>query len=110
MCINANSQASASPVPFSARRRLRIVPILPVGDGPDRKSPVLIPKGSPVAFSVYTLHHRPDLYGMDAKCFRPERDSMRTCLSLRTRPLMTVDIYRLAVDREFGWEVRFSAI
>jgi cytochrome P450 len=34
---------------------------------------VLIPKGSPVAYSVYTLHRRPDLYGMDAECFRPER-------------------------------------
>ncbi|KAH0591652.1 hypothetical protein MHUMG1_10615 [Metarhizium humberi] len=47
--------------------------ILPMGGGADRKSPVLIPKGSPVAFSVYTLHRRPDLYGMDAECFRPER-------------------------------------
>jgi cytochrome P450 len=47
--------------------------ILPVGGGSDRKSPVLIPKGTPVAFSVYTLHRRSDLYGMDAECFRPER-------------------------------------
>jgi cytochrome P450 len=34
---------------------------------------VLIPKGTAVAFSLYTLHRRPDLYGMDAECFRPER-------------------------------------
>jgi cytochrome P450 len=47
--------------------------ILPVGGGSDRKSPVLIPKGTPVAFSVYALHRRSDLYGMDAECFRPER-------------------------------------
>ncbi|PLB46480.1 cytochrome P450 alkane hydroxylase [Aspergillus steynii IBT 23096] len=47
--------------------------ILPTGGGPDRKSPVLIPKGSAVAYSVYTLHRRPDLYGMDAEIFRPER-------------------------------------
>ncbi|KAL4929225.1 cytochrome P450 [Aspergillus undulatus] len=37
------------------------------------KAPVLIPKGTPVAYSVYTMHPRPDLYGMDAELFRPER-------------------------------------
>ena len=47
--------------------------VLPTGGGPDRKAPVLIPKGSAVAYSVYTLHRRPDLYGMDAEMFRPER-------------------------------------
>lgn len=44
-----------------------------MGGGPDRKSPVLVPKGSAVAFSVYSMHRRPDLYGMDAELFRPER-------------------------------------
>lgn len=47
--------------------------VLPTGGGPDRKSPVLIPAGSAVAYSVYTLHRRPDLYGLDAELFRPER-------------------------------------
>ncbi|KAI1419969.1 cytochrome P450 alkane hydroxylase [Xylaria sp. FL1777] len=47
--------------------------ILPTGGGPDRKSPVLIPKGTAVAYSVYTLHRRLDIYGMDAECFRSER-------------------------------------
>jgi cytochrome P450 len=47
--------------------------VLPTGGGPDRKSPVLIPKGSSVAFSVYCMHRRQDLYGMDAELFRPER-------------------------------------
>ena len=47
--------------------------VLPTGGGPDRKSPVLIPKGSAVAFSVYSMHRRSDLYGMDAEIFRPER-------------------------------------
>jgi cytochrome P450 len=47
--------------------------ILPVGGGPDRKSPVLIPKGTVLAYSVYTMHRRPDLYGFDAELFRPER-------------------------------------
>ncbi|TLD30129.1 cytochrome P450 alkane hydroxylase-like protein [Venturia nashicola] len=47
--------------------------ILPTGGGPDRKSPVFIPKGSAIAYSVYSLHRRADLYGMDAEIFRPER-------------------------------------
>lgn len=47
--------------------------IIPRGGGPDGTSPVVIPKGSNLAFSVYTMHRRPDLYGMDAECFRPER-------------------------------------
>lgn len=59
-------------VPVNTRTAIENT-ILPVGGGADRKSPVLIPKGSTVAFSVYTLHRRPDLYGMDAECFRPER-------------------------------------
>lgn len=46
---------------------------LPTGGGPDRTAPVMIPKGATVAYSVYALHRRPDLYGMDAELFRPER-------------------------------------
>jgi cytochrome P450 len=47
--------------------------VLPTGGGPDRQSPVLVPKGSAIAYSVYSMHRRPDLYGMDAEVFRPER-------------------------------------
>jgi hypothetical protein len=47
--------------------------VLPTGGGPDRNSPVLVPKGSAIAYSVYSMHRRPDLYGMDAELFRPER-------------------------------------
>jgi len=60
------------PVPVNSRTALRTT-VLPMGGGPDRKSPVLIPKGAAVAYSVYTMHRRPDLYGMDAEIFRPER-------------------------------------
>ena len=35
--------------------------------------PVFVPKGAAVAYSVYAMHRRPDLYGMDAELFRPER-------------------------------------
>ncbi|KAI8625172.1 cytochrome P450 alkane hydroxylase [Xylariaceae sp. FL1651] len=59
-------------VPVNTRTATKTT-ILPTGGGPDRRSPVLIPKGTAVAYSVYTLHRRPDLYGMDAECFRPER-------------------------------------
>lgn len=46
---------------------------LPVGGGPDGRSPVFIPKGQVVAYSVYAMHRRTDLYGPDSHSFRPER-------------------------------------
>jgi cytochrome P450 len=47
--------------------------VLPTGGGPDRKSPVLVRRGQSLAYSVYSLHRRADLYGDDAEDFRPER-------------------------------------
>lgn len=47
--------------------------ILPIGGGPDGMSPVLIRKGTGVGYSVYHMHRRNDLYGLDANEFRPER-------------------------------------
>jgi cytochrome P450 len=47
--------------------------VLPVGGGPDGTAPIYVPKGANVAFCPYILHRRPDLYGMDAMLFRPER-------------------------------------
>ena len=47
--------------------------ILPTSGGPDRTAPVFFPKGSTIAYSVYAMHRRVDLYGMDAELFRPER-------------------------------------
>lgn len=46
---------------------------LPLGGGPDGKSPVFVPKGTHVAYSVWAMHRRKDLYGPDAEEFRPER-------------------------------------
>ena len=60
------------PVPVNTRTALRTT-VLPTGGGPDRQSSILIPKGTEVAYSPYTLHRRPDLFGMDAELFRPER-------------------------------------
>jgi cytochrome P450 len=59
-------------VPVNVRTALRTT-FLPTGGGPDGLSPVLIPSGANVAYSVYSLHRRPDLYGEDAEDFRPER-------------------------------------
>ncbi len=59
-------------VPVNTRTAMKTT-ILPTGGGPDRKAPVLIPKGSTVACSVYAMHRRPDLYGLDAELFGPER-------------------------------------
>lgn len=46
---------------------------LPVGGGPDRRSPVYVRKGTLVAYNVFTMHRRTDLWGKDARTFRPER-------------------------------------
>ena len=59
-------------VPVNSRTATKDT-ILPVGGGPDLQSPVLIPKGAAVAYSLYAMHRRPDFYGMDAELYRPER-------------------------------------
>jgi cytochrome P450 len=60
------------PVPVNTRTATQNT-VLPTGGGLDGRSPVLVPKGSSVALSIYSMHRRPDLYGMDAALFRPER-------------------------------------
>jgi cytochrome P450 len=47
--------------------------VIPLGGGPDGKSPVFIPKGRAVSYSVYAMHRRTDIYGPDAEEFKPER-------------------------------------
>lgn len=46
---------------------------LPVGGGKDGASPVFVPKGQIVVWSLYAMHRRKDLYGEDAELFRPQR-------------------------------------
>lgn len=60
------------PVPVNSRTAVRDT-ILPVGGGPDLSQPIFVSEGTNVAYSIYALHRRPDLYGMDAEIFRPER-------------------------------------
>ncbi|KAK3393049.1 putative cytochrome P450 protein, partial [Podospora didyma] len=47
--------------------------ILPRGGGPDGSQPILVPQGTPVRWSIYSLHRRKDIFGADADEFRPER-------------------------------------
>ncbi|KAF3162545.1 Protein kinase alk2 [Orbilia oligospora] len=51
---------------------------LPLGGGIDGKSPLFVPKGTPVEFCIYAMHRRVDIWGEDAHCFRPERWETRT--------------------------------
>ncbi|KAK9350123.1 cytochrome P450 [Lipomyces doorenjongii] len=59
-------------VPLNYRCAVRDT-VLPVGGGPDGKSPVLIRKGDTVVYSVYVMHRRKDFFGDDADEFIPER-------------------------------------
>lgn len=59
-------------VPVNNRTAVRDT-TLPLGGGPDQKSPVAIPKNTPVTFSVYLMHRRKDLWGEDALEFKPGR-------------------------------------
>ena len=72
-----------SKLPPSALRLYPVLPgnqrtaivdtILPLGGGPDGKSPIFIPKGQIVEYAVYAMHRRKDFYGEDAEEFKPER-------------------------------------
>ncbi|KHN98863.1 Cytochrome P450 [Metarhizium album ARSEF 1941] len=59
-------------VPVNSREAIRLT-TLPVGGGPDGKSPVLVRPGEGVGYCVYAMHRRKDIYGHDADEFRPER-------------------------------------
>lgn len=60
------------PVPVN-NRTAHETTTLPTGGGPDGTSPILVRKGENVAYCVYAMHRRKDLYGTDAEDFRPER-------------------------------------
>jgi cytochrome P450 len=59
-------------VPFNSRRATKDT-TLPVGGGPDQKSPVYVPKGWEVNYAVHLTHRRKDLWGEDAEDFKPDR-------------------------------------
>ena len=47
--------------------------VLPRGGGPTGSSPVLLPKGTGIAWSVYHLHRLESIYGSDSRVYRPQR-------------------------------------
>ena len=59
-------------VPGNSRSAVRDT-VLPLGGGPDGKSPLFVPKGTLLIYHVYSMHRREDLYGEDANEFKPER-------------------------------------
>ncbi|KAL3441504.1 cytochrome P450 [Aspergillus insuetus] len=59
-------------VPLNSRTAIKDT-IIPVGGGPDGRSPVFVPKGTAVGYSTWAMHRRKDFYGADADDFRPER-------------------------------------
>ncbi|PNP47752.1 hypothetical protein THARTR1_10437 [Trichoderma harzianum] len=47
--------------------------ILPVGGGPDGKSPLFLEKGTDIILNLWGLHHDKDIWGDDVDQFKPER-------------------------------------
>lgn len=79
----AQNPSHLSNLPFPALRLYPVVPTnsryattsthLPRGGGPAGASPIHIPAGQGVSYSVYALHRRADVYGPDAHVFDPDR-------------------------------------
>ncbi|RPA99505.1 cytochrome P450, partial [Choiromyces venosus 120613-1] len=46
---------------------------LPAGGGPDGQSPILIPAGKKVIYSIFEFHRRKDIWGPDVDELVPER-------------------------------------
>lgn len=59
-------------VPGNSRRTTRPT-TLPRGGGPDGQSPIYLPANVEVNYTTHAMHRRTDLWGPDAKEFKPER-------------------------------------
>ncbi|KAI6777585.1 Cytochrome P450 [Emericellopsis cladophorae] len=60
------------PIPFNGRVAVCDT-VLPRGGGPDGKAPIYVQKGRQIAYSVFPMHRRADLWGSDADEFQPDR-------------------------------------
>ncbi|KAJ2897105.1 hypothetical protein MKZ38_004984 [Zalerion maritima] len=75
-CINESLRLHP-PVPANSRQALAAT-TLPHGGGPDGLSPLFVPRGSTVIFSVYSMHRMPSIFGPETEKFRPHRwDGLR---------------------------------
>ncbi|KAL4881318.1 cytochrome P450, partial [Aspergillus karnatakaensis] len=70
-CVNESLRLH--PVVPRNEREAIVDTVLPLGGGKDGLSPVFVPKGTLVAYNIYAMHRRQDIYGADAEEFRPER-------------------------------------
>ncbi|KAI5785825.1 cytochrome P450 [Geopyxis carbonaria] len=61
-----------SPAPGNGRECSKTT-VLPLGGGPDGKSPLLVRRGDLVHYSTYSMCRRKDLYGESAEEYLPER-------------------------------------
>jgi cytochrome P450 len=59
-------------LPINSRQAVRDT-ILPTGGGLSGKAPLAIPAGTALAFPIYVLQRRVDIWGADAAEWRPER-------------------------------------
>lgn len=60
------------PIPFNGRVAVRDT-VLPRGGGSDGSAPIFIQKGQQVAYLVFSMHRREDIWGKDSQNFDPER-------------------------------------
>ena len=47
--------------------------VLPLGGGPDGRSPLFVPKGTQISYMTWSMHRLPEYYGNDALEFNPDR-------------------------------------
>ncbi|OCL02187.1 cytochrome P450 [Glonium stellatum] len=59
-------------VPANSRLAIRDT-VIPLGGGPEGKDPLFVPKGTLVAYSIWSMHRRKEFFGEDVEVFRPER-------------------------------------
>jgi cytochrome P450 len=72
-------------IPVNSRVAL-VDTVIPLGGGPDEKSPGFIKKGTRILHFPYSMHRRKDIYGADVDEFRPERwEHLRTRYFIRMR-------------------------
>ncbi|MCJ1437308.1 hypothetical protein MMC27_006694 [Xylographa pallens] len=89
------------PVPINTRF-CKVTTTLPRGGGPDGRSPILVRKGMPVAYTVYHMQRRKDFYGSDAEEFRPERWEGPELANIKWGYLPFNGGPRLCLGKDFG--------